>query len=117
MDKKKILIVDDETDCCDFFKNYFTRRNFYVDLAYDGLQAKHLLEDYRYDYIFFDCNMPGLSGVELSKVIIENNPQAKKIMISGYALIKEDFAQYLGIDAFLRKPITFEDIEKIMKND
>jgi len=44
------------------------------------------------------------------------NPDAKKIMISGYDLINEEFAKYLGVDVFLNKPTTFEDIEGIIKN-
>ena len=115
MSKQKILIADDEEDCCDFFKNYFLKRNFLVHVAYDGLKAKELLENNRYSHIFFDCNMPGISGVELIKIIKQKNPASRKIMISGYELINEDFAQGLGVDLFLRKPISLSQIEEIIK--
>ena len=114
MSKKKILVVDDEVDCCDLLKDYFLRRDFLVHVAYDGLKAQELLESNKYSYIFFDCNMPGLSGVELIKVIHQKNPESKKVMISGYELINEDFAKDLGVDKFLTKPVSFEDIEKSM---
>lgn len=113
--KKKILVADDEKGCCVFLEKYLARSGYIVDIAYDGLQAKNLLSEDKYDYIFFDCNMPGLSGIELIKVINEKNPGAKKIMISGYDLINEDFAKGLGVDAFLGKPIPLEDLEKILK--
>jgi len=109
-----MLIVDDESQCCSLFKDYFSKQNYLVDVAYDGRQAKDLLECNKYDYVFFDCNMPELSGVELIKVIKENNPQARKIMISGYDLVNEEFAKYLGIDIFLRKPFSLKDTEKAM---
>ncbi len=115
MSKPKILIADDEHDCCDFFKNYFLKRDFLVHVAYDGLKAKELLDNNRYSYIFFDCNMPGLSGVELLKVIKEKNPTSRKIMVSGYELINEDFAESLGVDLFLRKPISLSQIEEILR--
>lgn len=115
MSKQKILIADDEKDCCDSFKNYFAKRDFLVHTAYDGLKAKELLENNQYVYVFFDCNMPGLSGVELLRVIQEKNPESKKIMISGYELINKDFAQDLGVDIFLKKPISLEEVEKIIK--
>lgn len=114
MDKKRILVVDDEEECCKFFKNYLTRHGYQVDIAYDGLKAKDLLDENKYDYIFFDCNMPELTGVELIKIIKEKNPEAKKIMVSGYDLIRKDFAKDLGVDAFLRKPITFKEIDQIL---
>ena len=114
--EKKILVVDDEKECCDLFKNYLTRRGYTVDAAYDGAEARDLLEYSKYDYIFFDCDMPELSGVELVKIIKEKNPEAKKIMISGYDLINEDFAKNLGVDIFLNKPISLEAVEEIIKN-
>ncbi|MGD0336032.1 MAG: response regulator [Candidatus Omnitrophota bacterium] len=116
MSAKKILVVDDEKECCQFFKQYLTKRGYSVDTAYDGLEAKGLLDVNKYDCIFFDCNMPELSGVELIKVIKEKNPQAKKIMISGYDLINEDFAKDLGVDIFLRKPFSLDTIKEIVEN-
>lgn len=112
---KKILIVDDEKDTCGAFKTYFTRRGHTVAVAYDGLEAKRLLDDNKYDFIFFDCNMPELSGVELIKIIHKKNPGSKKIMISGYELMNEDFAKDLGVDIFLTKPISLEDMGEIIQ--
>ncbi len=112
---KKILVVDDEKDTCASFKSYFTKRGFLVSVAYDGMEAKHLLESNQYDFIFFDCNMPELSGVELIKIIDQKNPKSKKIMISGYELMNEDFAKDLGADIFLTKPISLQQVEEILK--
>jgi YesN/AraC family two-component response regulator len=58
--------------------------------------------------------MPELTGIELIKVIEEKNPKAKKIMISGYDLINEDFAKDSGVDIFLRKPFSLETIKEIV---
>jgi len=116
MSDKRILVVDDEKECCAFFKDYLTKRGHLVDIAYDGLEAKDLLDKNTYDCIFFDCNMPELSGVELIKVIKEKNLKAMKIMISGYDLINEDFAKDSGVDIFLRKPISLETVKEIVEN-
>lgn len=111
---KRVLVADDEKDCCDFFKDYLARRGCAVDIAYDGANAKDLISAREYDYIFFDCNMPGLSGVELIEVIKSRNPGARKIMISGYDLIDEGLARDFDVDVFLRKPVSLEDIRKII---
>lgn len=115
-DKKRILIVDDAEELCQLLRAYFAGCDCYIDVAYDGLKAKYLLECGKYDYIFFDCNMPELSGVELIKVIKEKNPRARKIMISGYDLIDENFAAELGIDLFLRKPVSMQTMKEIMED-
>lgn len=111
---KRILVVDDEKDCCSFIDDYLTKRGYDVDVAYDGLQAKDLLGNNTYDCIFFDCNMPELTGIELVAVINKKNPHAKKIMISGYEGIDERFAKEIGIDIFLSKPIALKEVEKII---
>lgn len=111
----KILVVDDERECCDFFRNYFLKRGYAVDVAYDGTEGAALLNIHAYDYIFFDCNMPGLSGIELLEVIKEKNPGAKRIMISGYGLVDERFARQAGADIFLRKPVSLEMIRGIVQ--
>lgn len=111
----KILIVDDERECCDFFRNYFLKRDYCVDVAYDGIEGRSLLNIHAYDYIFLDCDMPGLSGIELLAVIKEKNPGAKKIMMSGYELVDERFAKQAGVDVFLRKPVSLDMIRKILE--
>ena len=115
MNIKRILVVDDEKDICEFFRGYLMRHGYVVDIAFDGLEGKELVETNCYDYIFLDCNMPGLTGVELMKIVKEHNPLAKKIMITGYEPITEEFAKDIGIDVFLGKPISMEDIEKVLK--
>jgi len=116
MPEKRILIVDDEKEHCDFFTEYLTSRGYSLDVAYDGLNAKYLLECNIYDVIFFDCNMPELSGVELIKIIREKNPEAKAVMISGYELINEDFAKDLKVDKFLSKPVSLQKLREIIEN-
>ena len=116
MHKKKILVVDDEKDCCEFLREYLAKHGYDVDVAHNGSEAKNLLERNKYGYIFFDCNMPEMNGVELVKVIDEKNPEAKKIMISGYETINEEFARELGIDVFLSKPVSLKDIERTVKH-
>lgn len=114
MTVKRILVVDDERECCDLFRHYFVKRRCEVDTAYDGLKASELLGVHQYDYIFFDCNMPEISGIELIKVIQEKNPRARKIMVSGYGWMDEKFARSAGVDVFLRKPVDLKALENIV---
>ncbi|MFA5146869.1 MAG: response regulator [Candidatus Omnitrophota bacterium] len=108
---KRILVVDDEKDCCSFINDYLAKRGYSVDVAYDGIQAKEMLDKNSYDCIFFDCNMPELTGIELVSVINKKNPHARKVMISGYEGVDENFAKKIGIDAFLSKPVILRDLE------
>lgn len=112
----RVLVADDERDCCDYLRSYLSRHGCVVDIAYDGRQAQDWLKTHKYDYIFVDCDMPELSGVEIIKTIDQLNPEARIIMISGYELINERFSRNLGVDAFLKKPFTFEAVQEIIEN-
>jgi CheY-like chemotaxis protein len=113
---KRVLVVDDEKDCCAFISDYLVGRGYIVDVAYDGFQAKDFLSgNDTYDCVLFDCNMPELTGIELVAVIDEKNPNAKKIMISGYEGIDEGFAKKVGVDIFLSKPIALRELERVIK--
>lgn len=112
---KKILVVDDEKECCALIRDYLTKRGYLVDVAGDGFQADDLLDENKYDVIFFDCNMPELSGIELVKIIDAKNPGARKVMISGYEGIDEKFAEEIGVDIFLSKPIALGNLEKVIR--
>lgn len=115
MNKKKILVADDEHHYCDFFKDYFIMRGHDVDVAYDGAAARRLIESRDYDYVFFDFNMPELSGIELVEIINKKNHSTKKIMISAYEGMEGWFAKELGVDIFLPKPVSLKDIEELIK--
>ena len=115
MSTKRILIVDDEKECCDLLKDYFAKYNYIVDIVYDSKKAQIFLKDNTYEYIIFDYYMPGFSGAEVLKVIKDKNPEAKKILISGYDFLQDETINNMGIDAFLRKPFVIEDLAAIIK--
>ncbi|MFH1202311.1 MAG: response regulator [Candidatus Omnitrophota bacterium] len=116
MEKKiAVLIVDDEKDICNSFKNYLEKREIIVDIALDGDRAKDLITTKTYDYIFFDFNLPGIPGIELPGIIKTHNPNAKKFMITGYDLVTDKFPQYLELDGMFRKPLSLEDLYKVIE--
>ncbi|MFH0731767.1 MAG: response regulator [Candidatus Omnitrophota bacterium] len=117
MSRKRILVVDDEKACCELLKDYFVKQNFIVDVVSDGKEAQSLLQNNKYEYIIFDYSMPCFSGADLAEVIAEKNPQAKKILISGYDLANDEVAQDIGADVFLRKPFVMEDLGAIVKDE
>ncbi len=111
----QILFVDDDRQYCLDIKKYLEKKNKYqVTVAFDGEEAKYYLEKANYGIIFFDCDMPRLSGVDLIRIIKKENPQAVLIMVSGYSGIKEDFAKIAGIDVFLRKPFPLKEIDNLI---
>ena len=109
----KMLIVDDEEDICTFSKEYFKKRNFDVYTALDGETAKTIVEQEKPSVAVLDIHLLGeLSGIDILKQIKENLPECKCIMVtrddSKEIVVK---TKSIGVDAYLEKPITIQQLE------
>ena len=112
---KKILVADDEKDISNFLKNILERKGCQVSVAYDGLEAKKMLEANTFDAVLLDCSMPELTGPELVKSVKEKSPKTKIIIFSGYSAVDGKLADDLGVDKFLQKPLTAQMIEEALE--
>ena len=110
----RVLIVDDEKDFCLSFKNFLKAKGIAADIAFDGDSAKEFITTGAYDFIFFDFNMPGISGIDLPRIIKAHNSKAKKILVTGYDLVDEKFKNLLELDALVRKPVKLENLYAII---
>ena len=59
---KKLLIVDDEIEICEFLKSFFEDRNYKVVVAHDGAIAFEQVGIFKPDVVLLDIQMPGLDG-------------------------------------------------------
>lgn len=112
----KILVVDDEHDVKTLFEQRFRKeiKNAVVDFifAYSGEEALNYLSIHNHEAVLIlsDINMPGMSGLELLKLIKQkyHEPPPVVMMITAYG-DAENFkmAKELGADDFLTKPVDF----------
>ncbi|GMQ31423.1 response regulator [Algoriphagus confluentis] len=116
----KILIVDDERDIEDLFRQKFRKeiRNQGLELvfAFSGQEALDILGSEnppRVMYVFSDINMPGMSGLEMLSIAKEKFPQIQISMISAYG-DSENYnkAMESGAKGFFTKPVDFEALRK-----
>jgi len=74
----KILLVDDDAFLRDMYATKFSEHDHEVDAAESPVEALSKLEKSTdFDVILLDMIMPGMSGVELIKVIKEKFPNFK----------------------------------------
>jgi CheY-like chemotaxis protein len=111
----RALIVDDSATVRRIVKKVLTNSIFNIDEteAGDGKTALAECRGGEFDVIFLDCNMPGLDGLETFERIMEQDPQARVIMMTGERNEeKRRWALERGAFAFLYKPFYPETVDR-----
>jgi CheY-like chemotaxis protein len=67
----KILVVEDEKDLRDLMCLHLRREGYSVDEAGDGDEALTKIKEHAYQVFVFDWMLPGLSGLDLTKKILD----------------------------------------------
>jgi hemolysin D len=82
----EVLIVDDRRTVCEQVKAILQNHSDIetIGTANDGQSALDRIEVLQPDVILMDIDMPGLDGLEASKIITEKYPDIKVIVLSGY---------------------------------
>ncbi|MBV8856387.1 MAG: HDOD domain-containing protein [Acidobacteria bacterium] len=79
----KIMIVDDEPANLRLLERLF-RRDYHVVSAGSGEEALRLLEQHEVALLITDQRMPGMTGIELLKLMAPLRPHTVRIILTGY---------------------------------
>ena len=103
--KHRILVVDDELTVCKSIRQVLVGGDCDVDMAQSGEEALRMEAERPYDVMIVDLMMPGLSGMDLLRMLKAKNPKARVIMVTGYPTMRNTLqAMQLGAVDFLPKP-------------
>jgi CheY-like chemotaxis protein len=114
-----ILVVDDEPDVADLFRQRFRREArqgvYTMHFAASGAEALKLLSDGIEPHligILSDINMPGMDGLTLLGAIKNRFPDLPVMMVTAYGDdARRRRASQLGAAEFLTKPIDFDHLK------
>jgi len=111
MNKKTVLIVDDDKLLREELAKDLKRSFFNVLEASDGMTALELINEEKVDIMLLDVKLPDMDGLELLKRVKRQRPDCEVIVITGFG--SEDIAiQSLreGAIDYLEKPIKIDDL-------
>jgi two-component system, sensor histidine kinase and response regulator len=115
----KILLVEDTKVNRLLFIKLLKMKGLSCDIAVDGQEAVRICADTCYDIIFMDCQMPVMDGYEATRQIRGAEGNGKHTVIvamTAYAMNgDEEKCLEAGMDAYLKKPIIFEQVMEILK--
>jgi DNA-binding NtrC family response regulator len=105
MDKTKILIIDDEMIMRESLAGWLKRDGHDVASAASGEEAMQILQNSRFDILLVDIKMEGMSGLDVLRLVKENDPDVAVVMITAYGSISTAIeAMKKGAFDYLLKP-------------
>jgi DNA-binding NtrC family response regulator len=110
-DNPKVLIVDDEAHFCRSLLKILTARKIPAIAVNRGDAALEELSQKSYDVVLLDVKMPGISGIEVLKLMKERKIKAEVIVLSGHASLETavEIVKYGAYD-YLLKPCDTEEL-------
>jgi CheY-like chemotaxis protein len=105
---ESVLVVDDSIDNLELTQILLEGEGFEVRLAENAKAAQKTLQTYRPQLILMDIQLPGMDGLELTR-LIRQTPELDNVAIvalSAYAMkADEENALAAGCDGYITKPI------------
>jgi CheY-like chemotaxis protein len=118
-----ILVVDDEPDVADLFRQRFRREarqgTYVMHFAASGAEAlDRLAEEIEPTLIavLSEINMPGMDGLELLGEIRQRRPNLPVMMVTAYGDDeRRRRARELGAFEFITKPVDFDQLKEQLR--
>ena len=121
-DKKKILLIDDETDFCFFVKENLEQMGiFEVITTTSGAEGIRLAKRIKPDLVLVDILMPNVGGPEvvenlMNDQVTKNVPVVFLTAVVSKAEIGAELIKEIGGQHFIAKPVDTDALARIIKN-
>jgi DNA-binding response OmpR family regulator len=99
---RRILVVDDEENILELYRDELVEEGYEVELAMDGLEALRKFDSFRPDLVTLDVKMPGLDGLEVLRRIREKSASVPVLLLTAFGEFKQDFTTWAS-DAYIVK--------------
>lgn len=111
----RVLIVEDDPPFCERLSRALRERDYTVSTASSVVEGRGKSRSEEFDAAILDFNLPDGSGLTLIADILVANPDARIIVLSGYATLKSAVAAVReGAAEYLVKPIDVDEIDAVL---
>ncbi len=113
----KILVVEDNKINQMITKKILNKMSLYCDVVDNGEEAVERVKENKYDVVLMDIHMPGISGLEATKIIRTFDKELTIFALTAVTLEDKmhEFDE-AGFDDIISKPFKQEDFEKKLYN-
>ncbi|MFT5699410.1 MAG: PAS domain S-box-containing protein [Desulforhopalus sp.] len=116
--KDRILFIDDEKMLTKLGKEMLERLGYHVTLSNSSLEALALFQNQpsQFDLVITDQTMPGMTGVDLARRMIQMRPDIPIILCTGFSsIVSEEEAKLIGIREFAFKPLSMKNLSVLIR--
>jgi signal transduction histidine kinase/ActR/RegA family two-component response regulator len=113
----RVLVVDDEPSITQLISDYLNQHGYTAVSRNSSMQAFDLVAKNpgHYDLVITDQTMPGMSGLELSKRILQLRGNLPIVILSGFSeQLDATTAADLGFSAYLMKPVSLKRLKQVV---
>lgn len=106
----KVLLIDDDIELCELLKEELIAAKWAVETAYNGRDGLQLLENFAYDLIVLDWQMPDLNGIDVLSHYRKDGGNTPVIFLTGEQSIESKMRGLdTGADDYLTKPFDLRE--------
>lgn len=116
MDKKKILIIDDDLQITKILRDYFNYENFEVFVAHDGQKGLEKIKNLEIDIIILDLMLPKRNGLDICRQLKPHNKIPIIILSAKNRENDRIKGLELGADDYVTKPFSPKELVLRVKN-
>ncbi|MFC4386686.1 response regulator [Gracilibacillus marinus] len=112
----RAILIDDEPLAIDYLAHQLTKIHTYDIVAKfsNPFEAQEKVSDYHADVLFLDIEMPGINGMELAEILLDENPKLHIVFVTAYNQYAVTAFELNAMD-YLLKPATAERLKKTTK--
>ena len=111
MDRKKILVIDDEENMRHMLTVLLRKEDYQVHSASDGIEALQWMENEKFNYVLCDLKMPRMDGMAFLDRARRKHPDATFIMMSAYGTVETALdAMKQGAYDYISKPFKTDEV-------
>ena len=120
MKRGKILVVEDDEPLRRITQLHLEKKGYSIATAADATEALKVLENEPQNLVITDLHLPGISGLDLLKLIRLRHPQTEVVMITAFGTVVTAVeAMKFGAYDYVTKPIHLYElsalVERVMK--
>ncbi|BFN29643.1 transcriptional activator protein CzcR [Pseudomonas sp. SCT] len=107
----RILVVEDEAKTADYLKRGLEESGYRVEVARNGVDGKHLIEEEPFDLVILDVMLPGLDGWQLVQVVRNRSTHTPVLFLTARDAVEDRVRGLeLGADDYLVKPFSYAEL-------